>query len=303
MDVRQLPGIGRVFIVLAAVVLVAELWPIVNAWTIGADEWWSEFPNRLPGAARAAAVVALPAAVAWARPTDPGSNAWLWKGAVIVAAVQALRYPAGLVQGELLAMDGDMPYLAGLVLSMLLALLTVLGVWALSEGLKDAGGRATRSVLILVAVLVLALMILVLGPSFLSGVVVDLSLLVGVVSIVSNGLFLLAQGVLAARAVTGALGGAEPRQAWRIGALAAVVLLLIPVISLLAVVVAQLGQGTDLGLLARGLSIATFFGWPLFAFAVSAGMGRLPIQRTSPPAAGRHRLHVSPRHVPAPMPD
>lgn len=95
-SLARLPLIAKSFLGFAVLTAVLELWSVPVAWWQGATEWPALVPRLAPEAARAAAMVALPAAVAWGNPVRHRTNVWLWRGAVLVALVQLLRYPASL---------------------------------------------------------------------------------------------------------------------------------------------------------------------------------------------------------------
>ena len=258
------------------------MWPIVTAWWIGATEWWIDIPQALPIAARSAAMLLLPAAVAWATPDRARRNTWLWQGALIVAVVQLLRYPANFASRWLFTAvvdgggDPSDPLVAsvGLGLALVLAAGSVLGVWALGEGLKDAGGRS--GVATVVALVVALSFGLLLGiPSLMAGVRLDFELATSLLSLVVNVLFLFVEGLLAGRAIAGALNGARPAGAWRAGSIGAVVLWVLPILSLVTLLVNSFLVVDD-PVAIPYLGVATYFGWPLFAVALATGMGRLP---------------------------
>lgn len=299
---RRLPPVGRVFLVLAGVVLLVTLGPVVTAFSQGVTEWWSVGGQLLPTAARNAALVVLPAAVAWARPGRPSANRWLWKGALIVAGVQLARYPMGYVQGQLLqaateATDPLLPYLANVAISVALALLSVLGLWALSEGLKDAGARSRLvPVVALVAAAVVTVAFFV--PSLLSNPPADVQLLIEVISILINGLFLFVEALLAGRAITGASRRLRPAPAWLAGAIGAIVMLVVPLISILRLLVSQLLAPGEPAFQVPFLDVATYFGGPLVALAVAMGMGQLAARAPDPGGAG-FVMRGAARYVPA----
>ncbi|HEY3334547.1 MAG TPA: hypothetical protein VGK16_04850 [Candidatus Limnocylindrales bacterium] len=297
--------IGWAFVALAVVVGVIELWPIVEAISIGATAWPGDLPQLLPNVARAAAMVILPAAVAWASPTRHRANAWLWKGALLVALVQVVRYPAEFardaVLSALLAGGADLGepvlMLVNVGVGLGLALLAVLGVWALSEGIKDAGGRSTVAVVFATLVAV-ALGLLLVVPAFMAGAVLDLRLVPDLLSVLVNMLFVFANALLAGRCVAGALRGARPVAAWRAGAIGGVVLFLVPVLSL-AVLLANaylLGQDSPMSIPFMG--VATYFGWPLLALALGMGMGRLAAPAPRLVGSG-FVMRGRARHIPA----
>lgn len=269
---------------LGVVVAAIELWPIVTAWFIGATEWWSGVPDRLPLAARSGAMVMLPAAVAWGTPDRERRNRWLWTGALIVAGTQLLRYPVSVASRWLFTtlIDGGADFsdplltLLSLGIGLLLAAGSVLGIWALGEGLKDAGGRS--EVAVVVALLVSIVFGLLLGiPSLMGGLRVDMELVASLVSLVVNLLLLFVAGLLAGRAVAGALNGARPAGAWRAGAIGAVALWVVPILSLVALLLSSFLL-VENGLAISYLGVVSYVGWPLFAVSVALGMGRLPVR-------------------------
>src|SRR4051794_19743987 len=86
-SLRQLPVVGKAFIALPVVAAAIEMSGVATAWWAGAEEWWSVAPPLLPAAARSVALVVLPAAVAWGGVGGARRNAWLWRGAVLLAIV------------------------------------------------------------------------------------------------------------------------------------------------------------------------------------------------------------------------
>ena len=283
-SIRGLPELALLSLALGVVVAAIELWPIVSAWFIGATEWWSGVPERLPLAARSAAMVMLPAAVAWGTPDRERRNHWLWTGALIVATTQLLRYPVSvasrwlfttLIEGGTDVSD-PLLTLVSLGIALLLAAGSVLGIWALGEGLKDAGGRS--EVAVVVALLVTIVFGLLLGiPSLMAGLRVDMELVASLVSLIVNLLLLFVAGLLAGRAVAGALNGARPAGAWRAGAVGAVVLWVLPILSLVTLLVSSFLLVENVVAIPY-LGVVTYFGWPLFAVSVALGMGRLPVR-------------------------
>ena len=305
-SIRGLPAVALVLLGLGIVVAVLELWPVVNAWWIGATQWWSELPLRLPSAARSGAMVMLPAAVAWGSPGTRRHNAWLWKGALILAAVQLLRYPADVASSflfDLFAADEGSGaetafVVVSLALSLPLAVGSIIGIWATGEGLKDAAGGRSR-LAVVVALIVALVFALLLGIPYLMTVAQpDVDLATSLLSIALNVLFLFVAGVLAGRAVAGAFDGAVPTGGWRAGAIGAVVLWVLPILTLVTLLMGSL-------LLVDGnqpaiphVGVATYFGWPLFAVALAMGMGRLAVR--SPRGLGSgFNVRGTPRFVPA----
>jgi hypothetical protein len=306
---RRLPVAGRVFLALAAVVAAVEVWPAVNAVWLGVTDILSEFAQVLPAVFRNAAVVALPAAVLWARPRAPRVNPWLWKGAVIVAVVQLARYPVGLVQDALIetaqvsdAGAASPEYAVASVLGLLLAFVATLGIWALSEGLKDAGARLHAVVVAGLAVTVVAVVIITFGPSVVAAIEQggDPLLPVNLVSVLANGLYLFALALLAGRSTAGALRRLEPRIAWVLGAIASVSLAAVPVVSLGLTLANSIAQTPAPEGVLTALRLSIFIGWPLLAAAIGMGMGAMPVRNGAGFRARRHALGSAPRLVPGP---
>lgn len=279
---RRLPAVGWVFVVLAVVVAGIELWPAADAWWLGVTEWWREVPNLLPEAARTGAMLLLPAAVAWGSPRRYRANGWLWKGAVIISVVQLLRYPVDFVRDAVLQglADGGadisepLVLLVNLGVGLSLAIVSVLGVWALSEGVKDGGGRSRLAVAV-AALVALTMGILYVIPSVMAGIVMSSELLTGLLSIAVNVLYLFVQGLLAGRVVAGLARGVAPRQAWAVGALGGVVLFVVPVLSLGVALFNYFLVAPGEGIIAIPFfNVLPFFGWPAVAIALSMGMAR-----------------------------
>ena len=210
-----------------------------------------------------------------------------------MAIVQLVRYPASAFSGWLFEAvveaggDPGEPMIVALSLGIGLALAaaSVLGIWALAEGLQDAGGRSVGAAV--VAFLVAAAFgMLLLVPSLMAGVTLDLELMGSLLSIALNVLFLFVQGLLAGRAVAGALAGIAPRQAWIAGAAAGIVLFVLPALTLVTLLVNSfLFTGTE-PLAIQFLAVVTYFGWPLLTIAIAAGMGRLAAPAPDPLGTG-----------------
>ena len=289
-----LPVVAIAFLVLGALTAVIELWSVAVAWWQGVTEWWSAAPSLVSQAARSAAMVALPAAVAWGSPGRHRANAWLWRGSVLVAVVQLLRYPAALAGSwafEALAGVGDDGFevqflLTSLALSLPLAVGSILGTWSLSEGLKDASGGSGGGVGAVAAVVTLAFGILVVVPPLMAGMVPDLNGAINLLSLGLTCLFVFVETLLAGRAVAGALGGARPRRPWAAGAIGAVVVFVLPLVTYATLLVNQLGTPGEPPLVVPFLGAASLLGWPLFGVALAAGMGRVSASTTRGRSAG-----------------
>ncbi len=303
---RRLPVPGRVFLVLAAVVAAVELWPAIDAIWLGVTDIVDELSTVLPTTFRNAAIVALPAAVLWARSRAPRVNPWLWKGAVLVAAVQLSRYPIGLVQETLVeaastseAGAASPEYAIASILALLLAFATALGIWALSEGLKDAGARFPNLVIVGLAVAVAAVMTFVFGPSVRAAIEAgnDPQLPINLVSVLANGLYLLSLAVLGARGVAGVARALDGRMAWRLGAIAAVSLAVLPVVSVFTSYLVSTSGETAPEIVYTVLRLAVFIGWPLFAVALGMGMAAWPARRPGDRRLQRHSLGSAARYL------
>lgn len=278
-SIGALPLVARALLALAVVAAALELVPVVVAWWIGATEWWSEIPSRLPLAARSAAMVALPAAVAWARSArDDRPNGWLWRGALIVALVQVARYPASAAGGVLLERDLDLAGIVQLGLGLVLAGASILGVWALGEGVKDAGGRSPVAVVVALVIAVAFGLLLVI-PSLMVGVELGVASIASLLSVALNGLFVFVEALLAGRTAAGVIAGVSPRRAWRAGTIGAAVILAVPLLSFVTLLATSLSQAGGESFSIPFLNVLTCFGWPLLATAIATGMGRIPVSR------------------------
>ncbi|HEX5828982.1 MAG TPA: hypothetical protein VFY23_15765 [Candidatus Limnocylindrales bacterium] len=274
---------GWVFVLLAVGVAAIELWPVADAWWLGVSEWWQEVPNLLPEAARTGAMLLLPAAVAWGSPRRYRANAWLWKGALIIAIVQLLRYPVDFVRDAVIqgltdggaGFDDPLVLLSNLGVGLGLAVVSVLGVWALSEGVKDGGGRS-RVAIVVAALVALVMGILYIVPSAMAGLEMSTELVTGLLSVAVNVLYLFAQGLLAGRAVAGVARRVAPRRAWAVGALGGVVLFAVPVVSLSVALANYFLIQPGAGIISIPFfNVLPFFGWPAVAIGLAAGMARL----------------------------
>ena len=251
-------------------------------------------------------MVALPATVAWASPARYRANRWLWNGALLVAVIQLARYPVDFARDALISsilegggdLSGTVPTAINIGVGLSLAFLSILGVWALSEGLKDAGGRSTVAVVV-AAVVGVALALLLVVPPFMAGATLDLNLLPDLLSVAVNSLYVFANALLAGRAIAGVVRRLRPPIAWRAGAIGGSVVFLVPVLSLSALLVSSYLLPADGAISVPFLGVATYFGWPLVAIAVGMGMGR--IERPAPSLVGTgFVMRGRPRQTPAP---
>ena len=176
-----------------------------------------------------------------------------------------------------------------------LATLAILGVWALGEGVKDAGGRS-RVAIVVAAVAAIALGIILVVPSLMAGAV--LSLVPDGLSVAVNSLYVFANALLAGRAIAGAARGTRPLIAWRAGAVGASVVFLVPVVSLAILLANSYLVSPDSPISTPLLGVATYFGWPLVAVALGMGMGRFAVPAPSLVGSG-FVMRGRARHTPA----
>jgi hypothetical protein len=148
--------------------------------------------------------------------------------------------------------------------------------------------------------------IVVFGPTVLAAIDqgVDPLLVVNLASVLANGLFLFALALLAARSLAGALRRLDPPVAWRLGAIAAISLAVVPVASVGLSVLSSTAQTSPPEIVFTALRLSSFIGWPLFAVAAGMGMGAWRAGRGDGFRAQRYSLGSTPRVVmPGPAAD
>jgi hypothetical protein len=125
----------------------------------------------------------------------------------------------------------------------------------------------------LVVTLVFGILLVI--PTVMSGLALDLDGVLLVVSLGFNSAFVFAEGLLVGRAVAGAIGGSRPRHAWVAGAFGAAVIWIGPLVSwVLLLGNSLLTPGTE-PFAIPFYSLTPLFAWPLVALAIAAGMGRM----------------------------
>lgn len=268
----------------------------------GPVQWsWPAVLEAILGAARGAAVVAMPAALEIGVPGARTRTRWLYRGVVLLALEQLLRPVLSQLQQlafeslgtEALQPSFDQPLSLALVLAALaINLLALAGTWSLSDGLADAGARPRRWILAGVLAVAMAVTLAAYLPGFgffTEGAVFDFSslalwsnLLGLVVGLIEIALWV----VVAVRLLAGFLGrGLRPREAWLYGGLAGLLLLAVRIVYP-AILMARIeGEG-----LALALNAIAAGPWIFLFIAFTAGLGRGRERRAEPPR--RVRLFV-----------
>ncbi len=260
----------------------------------GPVQWsWPAVLQAILGAARGAAVIAMPAALEIGVPGARKRTRWLYRGLVLLSLEQLAR-PV-LSQLQQLAFDSlgaesmqpslDRPISLALVMASLsVSLLALAGTWSLADGLADAGARPRRWILggVLAAAMAVTLAAYLPGFGFfVEGSVFDFSslalwtnLLGLVIGLVEIALWV----VVGVRLVAGALGRRlRPREAWLYGGLAGVLLLAVRVGFPLILMARFEGDGLTLALNAIAAGP-----WIFLFIAFTAGLGRGRERRAEP---------------------
>ncbi len=286
---QRLGPVGWVFTVLAVTWAVVELRPITEYTAFRSISDVSLLVVRTLGDM---ALLALPAGLLLGFPGVRRRNPWLFRGLVIIALVQlaqpALRALQGWVfeQVDPSAAGFNPLYAAMTMVSLAIAVASLAGVWALSDGLSDAGARPRRAAIVLIVAAAVALELVFFVPVvatnglqvFWNGILDVVSL---AVSVASYAVWV----VVGARLVAGSAAGLVPRRAWALGALAGALLILEQPAFILFAWAGQL-TGTYVGtapLIAAMVSAI----WVLFFLALALGLGR----GTNRGAGDRRRIH------------
>jgi hypothetical protein len=260
---------------------------------------WSQIAFTVLESVRNATVVALPAALEWGVPWARRRTPWLMRGVVLLAVEQLARPVLEVAREQYLervpeAADlyFDTPVGLALVLvSLGVSVLGIAGVWALSDGLSDAGARPRRAIVVGVVAAGTALALYAYLPLygfFTEGVTQEVDRLLWWLNL--GGLLLgfadialwLMVGV---RLVAGLPFGLRPRRAWVLAAVAGACVIgrwllasLLPLANLV---------GSELS---WSLSLVTDASWVLLLIAFAAGLGRGRERREERPR--RMRLYV-----------
>jgi hypothetical protein len=245
-----------------------------------------------------AALILLPAAIELGYPNVARRNPWLRRGAVLIAlqqvgyaAIGALfswAFSAGL--GVNTSVDTDPTFVlqaAYLVAAFALGVVAIAGWLAFGDGLWRAGARPAPRVLLSIVGALVVIQAIVLGieagpqdwasTSGLSAAVVGVRLLLGVGQVAAT-------ATVAILLLWGTRAGLAPRRAWRIGAVAAVVLAAAYAIGFVAPWV----QSSDLAQLMLTVYVGLGAAWPLLVVvACLAGLGRGTETRRATRSRGR----------------
>ena len=292
----SLTWVGYASLVAAFGFLVFGLRPLTE---MGDPRMWSweEVPYTVMNPLRSAAVLLLPAALEFGVPGARRAVPWLMRGAVLLALEELLRPlvragQSALIDRQMFDWGAETPYadpawIALVLASFAVSIVGIAGVWALSDGLADAGGRPRRGLLVLLVAAGTALALVTYAPlqvfDTLQGMdasiaVALVSSLVGsVLSVVDNALWL----VVGARLIAGVAARRRPRTAWVIGALAGATLIAVRIASPLLFGWIQPDRTVGYVFLFSGTA-----SWVLLAIALAAGLGR-----------GRARRRPRPRRM------
>ena len=273
---QRLGPVGWTFAVLAVAWAVVELWPLTQ---FSAFDSLGQDALLVVRTLGDVALVALPAGLLLGFPGARRRNRWLFRGLVLLALVQlaqpAMRaLQAWVLEQVDLSVAGFNPLWTAMVLVWLaIAVISLAGVWALSDGLFDAGARPRRAVLVVIAGAAVALELAVLVQ-----VVADDGLGVfrdGLLSIASFAISIAVYAawfVVGARLVAGFAAGLVPRRAWALGALAGGLLIIDSLVPTLQLSAGPLGaMSLSLGPVLVVTSSAV---WVLLFLALALGLGR-----------------------------
>ncbi len=243
-----------------------------------------------------AAIIALPAALEWGVPGARRRTPLLLRGTVWLALLLVARGALSLIQGWLVVtadfqLDFESP--VGLSLTMVqlgTVVIGIAGVWALSDGLIDAGSRIGRRLLATAIVVGLILVTWILPFYAVSAGDLGSALgrplfwlnLVGLILYVIDTVLWC---IVAVRLMAGFGARLRPRRAWAIGALAGAAMIAARAFSMLLSITG--GQDAWLTVVAQLLAVAP---WILLVLALLAGLGRGRERRDAPPR--RMRLFI-----------
>ena len=276
--VQRLGPVGWTFAVLAAAWAVVELWPLTQFSAFDSLDQDALLVVRTLGDV---ALLALPAGLLLGFPGARRRNRWLFRGLVLLALVQLAQPAQRALQSWVLEREGpglfegafSPLYEATVLVSIAIGVVSLAGVWALSDGLFDAGARPRRAVLVVLAGAAVALEL-----AFLVQVVADNGLGVfrdGLPSIASFAISIAiyaAWFVVGARLVAGFAAGLVPRRAWALGALAGGLLIVDSLVTSLQLWTGALGaMSLSLGPVMVVTSSAV---WVSLFLALALGLGR-----------------------------
>jgi len=276
--VACLSPVGWLSLALAVLWMVVGLQPLTSPGVLNQSEL-AAIAMRILSTAADAALVALPAGLELGYPRVRRRNPWLWRGVTLMAVAQLARPVIKLLQTwivenldpgtEQVFNTGTALGLGFLLVSLLPGLLLIGALWALSDGLFDAGARPRRLVVPVMAVAGVVVTLLAYLPYLGEGL--DLSTANGWTNLLGLSLSLLQIALWIAVGVRLVFGGAMgllPRSAWLIGLLAGVLILLLRFGSPVTLSVSQdLGLGPIISGIDSALGI-------LLLSSVLEGLGR-----------------------------
>ena len=237
------------------------------------------------------AILALPAGLLLGFPGARRRNPWLFRGVVLIALVSlvqpALRALQTWVLDQVdLSAGGFSPlYAATAMVSLAIGIVSLAAVWAVSDGLFDAGARPRRLVLALVAAAAVVLELVFVVPLVVdNGLAIFRNGILDIASFAISVAFYAAWYVVAARLVVGFTLGLVPRRAWAVGAFAGALYIIGSLATTLQVWAGQFwGALLNFGI---ALQVASSAVWVLLLVALALGLGR----GTSRGAGERRRL-------------
>ncbi len=226
------------------------------------------------------AIVALPAGLLLGFPGARRRNPWLFRGVVLLALVSLVQPALRALQGWVLdqvdpAAGGFSPlYAATAMVSMAVGIVALAAVWAVSDGLFDAGARPRRLVLALVAAAAVVLELWFVVPLIVdNGLAIFRNGILDIASLAISVAFSAAWYVVSARLVVGFTVGLVPRRAWAAGALAGALFIIGRLAMTLQLWAVQLSGGTPVNL-GPALQVASSAVWVLLLVALCLGLGR-----------------------------
>ena len=290
----RLGPVGWFFAVIALLWLGNELRPLLE-WGAFDRLNWGDDATLIVRTFGDAALLALPAGLLLGFPAARRRNPWLFRGVVLLALSQVVGPALRAVQtwpfeGSLWDPSAEGIDPIGIAISLLTvaaALVSLAAVWAISDGLADAGARPRRVVVWLAAIAGIGAELTFIVPYVLSNDVdllgtMGLSLVRTAISLMVIGLWY----VVATRLLVGAASGLVPRHAWAMGGIAGGLVL----------VQQLMGKAYGLGLLGSpgdvfeafgiAMSVASAGVWVLLFVALVLGLGR----GTNRPAGERRRI-------------
>jgi hypothetical protein len=291
-SLSALSWVGWVSVVAAAAWFVLSMRPLLD--TGDAQTWsWGGVARLAWSGLSDAVVIGLPAALEWGVP-DARRRTPLLLRATVLLALQVVGGGAlilartWLAEATDLGLDFGSP--VGLSLTMLqlgTVVIGIGGVWALSDGLIDAGARIGRRLLVAATVTGVILgtwLVPFLLPLNELGAAVGQPLFwLNLASLFLYTVDTVLWCIVAVRLIVGFRVGQRPRRAWAIGMFAGVVSIAARLGSMLLV----LGGLQDVW---ASVVAALLYGapWILLLLALLAGLGRGRERRDAPPS----RMHL-----------